>query len=208
MTAFTHKGAGAQKEGHKGYLDGQLLLAMPSMPDDRFARSVIYMCAHSDEGAMGIIINRPAPSVNFSELLVQLEVIAPDEAIRLPSKAGSVPVLKGGPVETGRGFVLHSNDFYIDNSTLPIDTGVSLTATVDILRAIAHGSGPGQAVLALGYAGWSPGQLEEELQQNGWLTCPADASLIFDTPLESKYDSALRKLGIDPSFLSADFGHA
>jgi putative transcriptional regulator len=139
---------------------------------------------------------------------VQLEVIAPDEAIELPPKVGSVPVLKGGPVETGRGFVLHSNDFYIDNSTLPIDAIVSLTATVDILRAIARGAGPGRAVLALGYAGWSPGQLEEELQHNGWLTCPADSSLIFDTPLESKYDSALRKLGIDPSFLSADFGHA
>jgi putative transcriptional regulator len=191
-----------------GYLDGQLLLAMPGMPDDRFARSVVYLCAHSDEGAMGIIINRPAPSVNFPELLVQLEVIAPDEAIRLPPTAGLVPVLKGGPVETGRGFVLHSNDFYIDNSTLPIDATVSLTATVDILRAIARGAGPGRAVLALGYAGWSPGQLEEEMQQNGWLTCPADSSLVFDTPLESKYESALRKLGIDPSFLSTDFGHA
>lgn len=208
MAAFTQKSVEAEKDGRDGYLDGQLLLAMPGMPDDRFARSVIYMCAHSDEGAMEIIINRAAPSVNFSELLVQLEVIAPDEAIRLPTKAGAVPVLKGGPVETGRGFVLHTNDFFIDNSTLPIDTVVSLTATVDILRAIASGAGPGQAVLALGYAGWSPGQLEEELQQNGWLTCPADASLIFDTPLESKYDSALRKLGIDPSFLSTDFGHA
>lgn len=208
MASIAHNGDLGPKAERLGYLDGQLLLAMPGMLDGRFARSVIYMCAHSDEGAMGIIINRPAPSVNFSELLVQLEVIAPDEAIRLPPEAGIVPVLKGGPVETGRGFVLHSNDFYIDNSTLPIDEMVSLTATVDILRAIARGAGPGRAVLALGYAGWSPGQLEEELQQNGWLTCPADSSLIFDTPLESKYNSALRKLGIDPSFLSADFGHA
>lgn len=208
MATMTHKGETELESGGNGYLDGQLLLAMPGMPDDRFARSVIYMCAHSDEGAMGIIINRPAPAVNFSELLVQLEVIAPDEAIRLPANAGHVPVLKGGPVETGRGFVLHSNDFYIDNSTLPIDAGVSLTATVDILRAIAKGAGPGRAVLALGYAGWSPGQLEEEMQQNGWLTCPADSSLVFDTPLELKYEQALRKLGIDPSFLSADFGHA
>jgi putative transcriptional regulator len=190
------------------FLDGQLLVAMPGMPDERFARSVIYMCAHSNEGAMGIIINRRAPSVNFSELLIQLEVIEADEAIRLPPRAGSVPVLKGGPVDTGRGFVLHSNDFYIDNSTLPIDSAVSLTATVDILRAIARGSGPGRAVLALGYAGWSPGQLEEEMQQNGWLTCPADASIIFDTPLEMKYDLAFRKLGIDPGRLSADAGHA
>jgi putative transcriptional regulator len=208
MTAFSHKGVPDEKDEDSGYLDGQLLLAMPGMPDDRFARTVIYMCAHSDEGAMGIIINRPAPSVKFPELLVQLDVIAADEAIRLPPTAGSVPVLKGGPVETGRGFVLHSNDFYIDNSTLPIDEAVSLTATVDILRAIARGAGPASAVLALGYAGWSPGQLEEEMQQNGWLTCPADASLIFDTPLESKYECALRKLGIDLSLLSNDFGHA
>ena len=178
MASMKYKGKG------NGYLDGQLLLAMPGMTDDRFARCVVYLCAHSDEGAMGIIINRRAPSLNFSELLVQLEVIAPDEAIRLPAQAGAVPVLKGGPVETGRGFVLHSNDFYIDNSTLPIDAGVSLTATIDILRAIAHGAGPDRAVLALGYAGWSPGQLEDEMQHNGWLTCPADASLIFDTPLE------------------------
>jgi putative transcriptional regulator len=202
MATMTRKG------GTERYLDGQLLVAMPGMLDEPFARSVIYVCAHSSEGAMGIIINRRASSVNFSELLIQLEVIAPDEAIRLPSLAGSVPVLKGGPVDTGRGFVLHSNDFYIDNSTLPIDDGVSLTATIDILRAIASGSGPGRAVLALGYAGWSPGQLEDEMQQNGWLTCPADSSLIFDTPLEMKYGLAFRKLGIDPGHLSAEAGHA
>jgi putative transcriptional regulator len=157
---------------------------------------------------MGIVINRRAPSLNFSELLIQLEVIKPDEAIQLPMQAGTVPVLRGGPVEAGRGFVLHSNDFYIDNSTLPIDGGVSLTATVDILRAIANGSGPDRAILALGYAGWSPGQLEDEMQNNGWLTCPADASLIFDTPLEDRYGVAMRKIGIDPGFLSADAGHA
>jgi putative transcriptional regulator len=190
------------------YLDGQFLLAMPGMVDDRFARSVVYLCAHSDEGAMGIVINRRAPSLNFPELLIQLEVIKPDEAIQLPMQAGAVPVLRGGPVEAGRGFVLHSNDFYIDNSTLPIDGGVSLTATVDILRAIANGSGPDRAILALGYAGWSPGQLEDEMQNNGWLTCPADASLIFDTPLEDRYGVAMRKIGIDPGFLSADAGHA
>ncbi|MGP0059727.1 MAG: YqgE/AlgH family protein [Beijerinckiaceae bacterium] len=194
--------------GKDRYFDGQLLVAMPGMADERFARSVIYLCAHSNEGAMGIMINRRAPSVNFSELLIQLEVIAPDEAIRLPAEAGAVPVLRGGPVDTGRGFVLHSNDFHIDNSTLPIAEGVSLTATVDILRAIAHGAGPGRAVLALGYAGWSPGQLEQEMQQNGWLTCPADPSLIFDTPLERKYDLVFRKLGIDPARLSGEAGHA
>src|ERR1700691_2973269 len=202
MASITHTAKGA------GYLDGQFLLAMPGMADDRFARSVVYLCAHSDEGAMGIVINRRAPSLNFSELLIQLEVIKPDEAIQLPMQAGTVPVLRGGPVEAGRGFVLHSNDFYIDNSTLPIDGGVSLTATVDILRAIANGSGPDRAILALGYAGWSPGQLEDEMQNNGWLTCPADASLIFDTPLEDRYGVAMRKIGIDPGFLSADAGHA
>ncbi len=201
--------ATAEEKGKSSeYLDGQFLLAMPGMSDDRFARSVVYLCAHSDEGAMGIVINRRAPSLNFSELLIQLDVIKPDEAIRLPMQAGAVPVLRGGPVEAGRGFVLHSNDFYIDNSTLPIDGGVSLTATIDILRAIAKGSGPDRAILALGYAGWSPGQLEDEMQNNGWLTCPADAALIFDTPLESRYDMAMRKIGIDPAFLSAQAGRA
>jgi putative transcriptional regulator len=201
--------ASVVRKGEKSeYFDGQFLLAMPSMTDDRFARSVVYLCAHSDEGAMGIVINHRAPSLNFSELLVQLEVIGPDEAIRLPAQAGAVPVLRGGPVEAGRGFVLHSNDFYIDNSTLPIDGGVSLTATIDILRAIANGSGPDRAVLALGYAGWSPGQLEDEMQNNGWLTCPADAALIFDTPLEARYDAAMRKIGIDPGFLSTQSGRA
>jgi putative transcriptional regulator len=140
--------------------------------------------------------------------LVQLDVIRPDEAIRLPEKAGAIPVLKGGPVETCRGFVLHSNDFFIDNSTLPIDGGVSLTATIDILRAIARGAGPVQAILALGYAGWSAGQLETEMQQNGWLNCPADPALIFDEAAGSKYERALRKLGVDISRLSSDAGHS
>ena len=190
------------------FLDGQLLVAMPGMSDDRFARSVIYVCAHSQDGAMGIVVNQPAKKVNFSELLVQLDVIAADEAIRLPSRAGLVPVVKGGPVETGRGFVLHSADYYVDNSTLEIDDGISLTATVDILRAIARGKGPDRAMLALGYAGWSPGQLETEIQGNGWLNCPADHNLVFDTMLNTKYDRALRTLGIDPAMLSIEAGHA
>ncbi len=196
------------RQGHDSFLDGQLLVAMPGMSDNRFARSVIYLCAHSEEGAMGIVVNRPARKVTFSELLVQLDVIKADEAIQLPAQAGLVPVLKGGPVETGRGFVLHSNDFFIDNSTLPIDSGVSLTATIDILRAIARGAGPDRAVLALGYAGWSAGQLEAEMQDNGWLNIPADPSLIFDDALGSKYERALMKVGIDPGRLSADLGHA
>ncbi len=189
-----------------GYLDGQFLLAMPGMADARFARSVVYICAHSPDGAMGLIINQPARKITFSDLLLQLELVEPEDLIRLPPER--LPVLKGGPVETGRGFVLHSADFFIDNSTLPIDEGVSLTATVDILRAIAKGEGPEKAILALGYAGWSPGQLEEEIQQNGWLNVPADPSLLFDTNLEGKYGRALRLLGIDPAMLSGDIGHA
>jgi putative transcriptional regulator len=191
-----------------GFLDGQLLIAMPGIVDDRFARSVVYVCAHSEEGAMGIIVNRPAERVDFPQLLVQLKVIGPDEAIRLPAEASSLLVLNGGPVDTSRGFVLHSNDFSIDNSTLPIGGGVSLTATIDILRAIASGSGPGQAVLALGYAGWAAGQLEAEIQQNGWLNCPADPSLIFDSALDSKYERAMRRAGIDIGRLSSGAGHA
>src|SRR5215471_10047145 len=133
----------------RGYLDGQMLIAMPSMRDERFSRSVIYVCAHSSEGAMGIIINQVAANVNFPDLLVQLEVIPAADLIQLPQRAGSVKVLKGGPVETGRGFVLHSADFFIENSTLPIDDGICLTATLDILKAIARGDGPASAVLAL-----------------------------------------------------------
>jgi putative transcriptional regulator len=191
-----------------GFLDGQLLIAMPGILDDRFARSVIYVCAHSEEGAMGIIVNRPAERLDFPQLLVQLKVIGPEEAIRLPAEASSLPVLNGGPVDTSRGFVLHSNDFCIDNSTLPIGGGVSLTATTDILRAIATGSGPGRAVLALGYAGWAAGQLEAEIQQNGWLNCPADPSLIFDSALDSKYERAMRRAGIDIGRLASGAGHA
>lgn len=198
---------GATSHG-QGYLDGQMLVAMPGMQDERFQRSVIYMCAHSAEGAMGIVINRPAIDLSFSDLLVQLGIIQDGEAIRLPQAAERMNVLVGGPVETSRGFVLHSPDFFLDESTLPIDDGVCLTATVDILRAIARGKGPRSAVLALGYAGWSPGQLESEIQANGWLNCPADPTLIFGAGLETKYDQAMRKIGIDPAMLSSQAGHA
>jgi putative transcriptional regulator len=195
--------------GHKrGYFDGQMLIAMPTMRDERFARSLIYVCAHSSEGAMGIVVNQPAPNIKFPDLLVQLDVIPAVDLIQLPPKAGTVKVLKGGPVETGRGFVLHSADFFIENSTLPIDNGICLTATLDILKAIAHGQGPQSAVLALGYAGWAPGQLETEIQDNGWLNCDADSELIFGTDIDGKYEKAMRKLGIDPGKLSSDAGHA
>src|ERR1700682_3001395 len=168
----------------RGYLDGQMLIAMPAMRDDRFARSVIYVCAHSSEGAMGIVVNQPAANINFPDLLVQLEVIPAADLIQLPSRAETVKVLKGGPVETGRGFVLHTADFFIENSTLPIDDGICLTATLDIGRAIARGQGPESAVLALGYAGWAPGQLESEIHANGWLNCDADSELVFSTRAE------------------------
>ncbi|MCK1654990.1 YqgE/AlgH family protein [Bradyrhizobium sp. 149] len=191
-----------------GYLDGQLLIAMPVMGDERFERSVIYLCAHSAEGAMGIIVNHPAGSIDFPELLQQLGIINKGEHIKLPENAESMKVLRGGPVDTGRGFVLHSSDFYIENATLRIDEGVCLTATVDILRAIASGSGPKHAILALGYAGWAPGQLETEIQSNGWLHCDADSELIFGDDVDEKYGRALRKIGIDPGMLSNEAGHA
>jgi putative transcriptional regulator len=190
------------------YLDGQLLIAMPVMEDERFARSVIYVCAHSSEGAMGIIVNRPAGSIDFPELLAQLDIIEKSDAIKLPESAENMKVLKGGPVETGRGFVLHSSDFFIEDATLPIDDGICLTATVDILRAIANGGGPKHAILALGYAGWAPGQLEDEIQGNGWLHCAADEDLIFGGDVEEKYLRALQKIGIAPGMLSAEAGHA
>ena len=197
------KGAGPKR----GYLDGQMLIAMPAMSDERFARSLIYICAHSSEGAMGIVVNQPAENIKFPDLLVQLDVIPAKDLIELPPQA-DVKVLKGGPVETGRGFVLHSADFFIENSTLPIDNGICLTATLDILKAIASGEGPQSAVLALGYAGWAPGQLENEITENGWLNCEADKELIFGSDVEGKYEKAMRKLGVELGKLSSEAGHA
>ncbi|MDB5511567.1 MAG: YqgE/AlgH family protein [Enterovirga sp.] len=196
------------RKASPNYLDGQMLVAMPGMTDERFHRTVIYVCAHSAEGAMGIVMNKPAADLSFSDLLVQLDVIPDREAIRLPNRIETMQVLIGGPVETSRGFVLHTPDFFIDQSTLPIDDGICLTATVDILRAIAKGQGPESAVLALGYAGWAAGQLESEIQANGWLNCPADPNLIFGPSLDLKYDLALRKIGIDLGMLSSQAGHA
>jgi putative transcriptional regulator len=198
----------SEKASQRGYLDGQMLIAMPTMRDERFARTLIYVCAHSSEGAMGIVVNQVAGNINFPDLLVQLEVIPAADLIQLPTRAGTVKVLKGGPVETGRGFVLHSSDFFIENSTLPIDEGICLTATLDILKAIARGEGPLSAVLALGYAGWAPGQLETEIQENGWLHCSADTELIFGTDIDAKYEKALHKIGIHLGMLSSEAGHA
>ena len=178
----------SEQNSDDGYLTGQLLIAMPSIGDPRFERTVIYLCAHSAEGAMGLIINKLADEIDFDELL-------------------QIRVHVGGPVETGRGFVLHTTD-YQQESTLLVSDDVGLTATVDILRAIAEGSGPRQCLLALGYAGWAPGQLDGEIQANGWLHVNADLALVFDSDLENKWSRAVSKVGIDPSFLSSDAGHA
>ena len=196
-----------RKGRNYAYLDGQLLIAMPIMTDKRFARSVIYMCAHSAEGAMGLIINQRASHISFSELMKQLSIV-PDGSDDIEIELADMDVHVGGPVETGRGFVLHSADYYAADSTLPIDDGVSLTATIDILKAIAGGKGPDKAILALGYAGWRAGQLESEIAANGWLHCAADADLLFDRDLEQKYERALSKIGVDPSHLVSEAGHA
>jgi putative transcriptional regulator len=193
---------------HRGYLDGQFLVAMPHMEDKRFRRAVVYMCAHSADGAMGIVVNHAATHVSFPDLLVQLKIVPEGADILLPPGAETPQIVQGGPVEQARGFVLHTPEVFIDNSTLPIAEGVCLTATLDILKAIAHGRGPRHAMLALGYAGWSAGQLEGEIQANGWLSCPADSSIIFDADLDSKYARVLRSLGVDPAALSTAAGRA
>jgi putative transcriptional regulator len=198
----------ARRTRPAGFLDGQLLIAMPSMADKRFARSVVYMCAHSADGAMGIVINKLAEDVAFRDLLVQLEIVDGGDGTNRERAMGQVRVHRGGPVETGRGFVLHSADFFLENATLPISEGVCLTATLEILRAIASGKGPARALLALGYAGWAPGQLEFEIQANGWLHGPADANILFDDDIDAKYDRALAKIGIAAAMLSSDAGHA
>lgn len=191
----------------RSYLDGHCLIAMPGMSDQRFTRTVIYLCAHSEEGAMGIVINRLAPDTTFPDLLVQLKVVPEEERIQLPQAAMETKVLRGGPVETGRGFVLHTHDCFLDSS-LPVDGGVCLTATLDILRVIAKGEGPSKALLALGYAGWGAGQLEREIQENAWLHCPADAELVFNCQTEDLYSRAVARLGIDLGRLSGAAGHA
>jgi len=185
----------------ESFLEGKLLIALPGMTDERFAQTVIYMCAHSAKGAMGIVINKPIPGLSFTEVLKQLQ-------IDIKPLIGEFPILYGGPVETGRGFVLHSGDYEGSDSTLPVSEDISLTATLDILRALAEGRGPKQALFALGYAGWAPGQVETEFQRNGWLHCKADPSLVFGVDPEAKWRSALQRLGIGPSGLVADAGRA
>ncbi len=193
--------------GEESYLEGKLLIAMPGIGDPRFERSVIYLCVHNPEGAMGLVLNKRVSNISFPNLLEQLAIeIKP--GIEIARECRRLPVLMGGPVDIGRGFVLHSQDYFSDESTLPVSEDLGLTATMDILRAIARGNGPARALLALGYSGWTAGQLEAEIQSNGWLHCEADADIIFDRDVDAKYSRALGKLGIDLSILSSTAGHA
>ncbi|MBI3444067.1 MAG: YqgE/AlgH family protein [Magnetospirillum sp.] len=173
---------------------------MPQMEDPRFSRSVVYLCAHNADGAMGIVVNKLFGGLTFPQLLEQLD-IAPSAA------CDEIRIHFGGPVESGRGFVLHSAD-YVHENTMLMDGDVALTATVDVLRAMAEGNGPSQSLLALGYAGWGSGQLDSEIRDNAWLTVPADADLLFNRDLEHKYEQAIHKLGVDVGLLSGDVGHA
>ena len=182
-------------------LTGQVLIAMPGMGDPRFAGAVVLLCSHSPEGAMGLIVNKPSSDVRVTDLLSQLDL----ETTR-PNL--DRPVHFGGPVETSRGFVLHSPDYGSRIQTLTVTDGVAMTATLDILEDIARGTGPRTAMMLLGYAGWGPGQLEDELGRNGWLTAQAGAGLIFDTPDLEKWGAALKTLGIEPMMLSSSAGHA
>ena len=190
----------------RGFLDGQFLIAMPGMADANFARTVVYICAHSDDGAMGFVINRPQ-QLSFSDVLLHLDLVEEDEVIRLPGSTLDFPIRSGGPVESGRGFVLHSDD-YLSESSIPVSDDICLTATLDIVRAISRGRGPQKGLMMLGYAGWGAGQIENEIGANGWLSCPAQEELIFDTNLDSKYERALGLMGITPAMLSAEAGHA
>ena len=190
------------------FLTGMFLVAMPGMMDQRFDRAVIYLCAHSDDGAMGIIVNKPAEDIVFPELLQQLEIIPEKPSISLPSQAGNMKVLRGGPVETSRGFVLHSVPVEPIEGSVTAGDEIRLSATIDILKAIALDQGPDEAIFALGYAGWASGQLESEIQDNGWMICPLDRKILFDQEFDSKYVRALGSLGIDPAMLSPLAGHA
>ena len=192
-----------QQPENQNFLQGKLLVAMPGMADPRFEQSVIFMCVHSEEGAMGIIINKAVDGLDFREMLSRLEVT-------VGSKAPRGPILFGGPMQTSRGFVLHSGDFQSSeaNSTLEVTREISLTTTLDILRAIGSGTGPQKSLFALGYAGWDGGQIEDEIRANAWIHCDADTALVFDTELEAKWNGALGKLGIDLSGFSAQTGRA
>ena len=184
------------------YLTGRILLAMPSMGDPRFHKAVIYMCADDENGAMGLVVNHRLPGVDMKDLLTQLEIDKPED-----KTVEQIPVLSGGPVETARGFVLHSTDFE-QGETIKINEEFSVTGTIDALKAIAQGDGPEELLFILGYAGWGAGQLDEELQQNAWLVLDPDKALIFDVKPDTMWDKAIEKIGIDPGMLSSMTGRA
>lgn len=188
-------------------LSGKFLIAMPGMGDQRFEKGVIYICAHSEEGAMGFIVNQLLDSPTVPDFLVQLEIVSKEELTKIPQKIAERSLHVGGPVEPGRGFVLHSSE-YTSDSTLQVSDRVGLTATLEILRAIATGKGPEKCLMTLGYSGWSAGQLEEEISSNGWLTTDADEKILFSEKNETKYQRSLELLGVDPSLLSSSAGHA
>lgn len=190
----------AQIDDKSGYLTGQLLIAMPQMADDRFDRSVIFLCVHNREGAMGLIVNRVSNEMTFPELLSQV-------GVESGPNMTTVPVHIGGPVETGMGFVLHTSD-YQQSNTIKVNDDFSLTHTIEILKDIAEGRGPRRVMLALGYAGWGAGQLDSEIQANSWLNVPADESILFGGEQQEKWERSIAKLGIDVSLLSGEAGHA
>lgn len=199
--------------GSRGCLDGHFLIAMPGMNDERFERTVIFVCAHSEDGAMGFILNRPQP-VQFQELLENLDLDNGGEDSARASlkddvceRARDFPIQLGGPVDSGRGFVLHSDD-YMSESTMPVNDDLCLTATVDILRAIKEGRGPERGIMLLGYAGWAAGQLETEIAANTWLSCPGQDDIVFDQDHSGKYERVLALMGIQPAMLSSQTGHA
>lgn len=186
-------------------LAGKLLIAMPSIRDPNFERSVVFLCAHSAQGAMGFVLNKPAPLTVFSDLIEKTELL--DNPDDVPEDVMRMPVRLGGPVETFRGFVLHSPDYPADDTSLKVGQSHVVSASLDVLRDIAKGRGPLQRLIALGYAGWSPGQLENEILHNGWLHCDADADIIYGSDLDRKHGQALAKLGVDPRMLSSEAGH-
>ncbi len=192
----------AQAKASPGYLTGQLLVAMPGMTDPRFERAVIYMCVHSlDEGAMGLIVNKPLPDVRFGDILSNLKIPARSDSCT------AIQVHRGGPVQTQLGFILHSGDYQKDG-TLVVDSEISLSTTTEVLRAIAEGNGPNKNLMALGYAGWDSRQLDDEIKRNAWLNVPADVDLLFSRDYDSKWEKALAKLGIAAHQLSSVAGHA
>ena len=184
----------------EGSLQGKLLIALPTIKDPLFERSVILLCAHNEEHAMGIVINRTMPDLDCDELFEQLGMDSPPK--------GQIPLLQGGPVRPERGFVLHSDDFDADGATAPITEGICLTATEDVLLALASDTPPEKAVLALGYAGWSEGQLEEEIMDNVWLVADASEALVYDRSYNTKWNRALASIGVSPENLQSEGGHA